>query len=149
VYVVSDPNYDQNNGKFKVIIFNEKKQYQEFCEKIEKYSKQFCVFNGKNAVDCCMHVSEVQETKNAGQPNEYVWKHKVIDKIVFTNKPKDIPSITKETCDAMGFDEEYYTTSTAEEILAFYNKYCKVSNDDIPDDESDIPVYDPPVNQVI
>ena len=40
----------------------------------------------------------------------------------------------------MGFDEEYYTSSTPEEILAFYNKHCKVSNDDIPD-EDEIPVY--------
>lgn len=42
----------------------------------------------------------------------------------------------------MGFDETYYTSSTPEEILAFYNKYCKVSNDDIPEDD-EIPVYKP------
>ena len=42
----------------------------------------------------------------------------------------------------MDFDSQYYTSSTPEEILAFYNKYCKVSNDDIPD-EDEIPVYKP------
>ncbi len=45
----------------------------------------------------------------------------------------------------MGFDEEFYTSSTSEEIEAFYKKWCTVSNDDIPDDDADIPVYDAPV----
>lgn len=142
VYVVTDPNYEGNNGKFKVIMFNDKKFYDAFKEKVEKKSREMKVFNGENAVDCCMHVTEAQEVKNEGQPNEYIWKHKVIDKIVFSNKPYDIPSITKETVANMGFDEEYYTSSTSEEIDAFYKKYCTVSNDDIPDDEGDIPVYD-------
>lgn len=149
VYVVNDPVYEGNNNKFKVIIFNDKKKYQDFRDRIEKASTQYCVFNGVNAVDCCIHVSEIEEKKNAGTPKEYIWKHKEIDKIVFSNKPYDIPSINKNTVNAMGFDEEYYTTSSPEEIQAFYKKYCTVSNDDIPMDDGNIPVYDKPETNTV
>lgn len=144
VYVVNDPNYEGNNGKFKVIQFNDKKFYEEFKAKVEKQSRTAKVFNGENAVDCCFHVSEIEEIKNEGQSNQYTWKHKVIDKVTFSTKPYDIPSINKDTVSAMGFDEEFYTSSTPEEIEAFYKKWCTVSNDDIPDDDADIPVYDAP-----
>ena len=146
VYVLNNPNYEGDNGKFKVLILNDKKVYEEFKSKVEKQSLKNNVFNGQNAVDCCIHVSEVAEVKNEGQPNEYTWKHKVIDKIVFSNKPYDIPAITKEAVDAMGFDDEYYTSSTPEEIDAFYKKWCTVSNDDIPDDDAEVPIYDAPAS---
>lgn len=149
VYVVSDPCYEQNAGKFKVLILNDKKVYEEFKSKVEKQQMKCNVFNGVNAVDCCFHVSEVSEVKNEGQPNEYTWKHKVIDKIVFSTKPRDIPQITKEAVDGMGFDREYYTSSTPEEIEAFYKKWCTISNDDIPDDDAEVPVYDAPVKQPV
>ena len=142
VYVVDDPIYDGNIGKFKVLIINDKKEYQEFRAKIEKQLLKTPVFNGKGAVDLCIHVGEEVQTFNEGQPNERTYKKKVWDKVVFSTKPYDIPSITKETVDGMGFDETYYTSSSPEEILAFYNKYCKVSNDDIPE-EDEIPVYKP------
>ena len=70
----------------------------------------------------------------------------MIDKIVFSNKPYDIPAITKDAVDAMGFDDEYYTSSTPEEIDAFYKKWCTVSNDDIPDDDAEVPIYDAPAS---
>ena len=142
VYVVDNPNYDGDNGKFKVIVFNDKKFYEEFRKKVEKAAQTNMVFNGQNAVDCCIHVSNVTEVVNEGKPTEYTWKHKVIDKVVFTTKPYDIPSINKETLNSMGFDDEYYTTSTQDEIDLFYKKYCTISNDDIPDD--DMPIYDEP-----
>lgn len=142
VYVVSNPNYDGDNNKFKVMIFNDRKFYQEFRKKVEQASTQNCVFNGKNAVDCCIHVKEEQEVVNQGQPNEYVFKKRVIDKVVFSTKPYDIPSITKDTVDNMGFDDEYYQTSSMDEIEMFYKKHCTISNDDIPMD--DVPVYTEP-----
>lgn len=146
VYVVDNPNFDGDNGKFKVLIFNDKKFYTNFRAQIEKASQRNCVFNGSNAVDCCIHVTEEQTVVNEGKPNQYVWKHKVIDKVVFTTKPYDIPSITKETVNSMGFDDEYYTTSTQAEIDAFYKKYCTISNDDIPEDDV-VQVYDTPKPQ--
>lgn len=143
VYVVSNPNWDGDNGRFKVIIFNDKKFATEFQKKVEQASHMNCVFNGKNAVDCCIHVKEEAETVNPGKPNEYVYKKKVIDRVVFSNKPYDIDAITQQAVEEMGFDEEYYTTSTPEEIDAFYKKYCTISNDDIPDDDG-LQVYDAP-----
>jgi hypothetical protein len=41
----------------------------------------------------------------------------------------------------MGFDDEYYTSSTPEEINQFYQKYCTISNDDIPDAD-EVRIYD-------
>lgn len=144
VYVVSDPNYEGNNGKFKVIMFGDKKQYDAFVKKVEAQLLKANCFNGVNAVDCCIHMSEVPEVRNEGQPNEYVYKNKVIDKILFANKPKDLPAITKQAVDNFPFDATYYTSSTPEEIQAFYNKYIKVSNDDIVDDEDEVKVFDSP-----
>jgi hypothetical protein len=124
-----------------VLIFNDKNFYKEFRSKVEKASQVNCVFNGKNAVDCCLHVSQVEEVRNQGQPNEYVYKQKVIDKVTFTTKPYDIEKITKEWVTNSGFDEEYYTTSTPEELQMFYNRHYKISNDDIPEEDA-MPVYD-------
>ena len=150
VYVKNDPNYDGNNGKFKVIIFNDKKFYDEFVKKVEKQLLKCNCFNGVNAVDCLMHVSMVEQINNEGQPNEYRWKQKMIDKITFLKPEKayDIPQISKENVDNMlPFDDEFYHGSTLDEINAFYNKYIKVSvsNDDIAiDDEDEVQVYEKP-----
>ena len=144
VYVINDPNYEGNNGKFRVIIFNDKKFYSEFIKKVEAQLMKANCFNGENAVDCCIHMSEVPEVRNEGQPNEYVYKNKVIDKIVFSKTPKTIAAITKEAVDAFPFDETYYVTSTKDELQAFYNKYIKVSNDDIVEDEDEIQVFSSP-----
>lgn len=138
VYVVNDPNYPSNNGKFKVIIFNDKKFYNEFCEKIKKASLTNCVFNAENAVDCCIHMSEVETMINEGQPNQYIYKQRVIDKVTFSAKPYTIDAITKERVENMGFDETYYVSATLDELHQFYNKNFKISNDDIPDDD-DVP----------
>ncbi len=158
VYVRDDPNYPQNNGQIKVIIFGNKspskkelesgeynkfEYYDEFRKIVEKASQTACVFNGKQAVDCCVHVIEVEDVINEGQPNEYKFKHKVIDKITFTKPDKayDIPAITKELVTNCGFDEEYYTAATPEELQAFYNRHYKISNDDIPEDDG-VQVYE-------
>lgn len=143
VYVVDDPNYQNNRGQVKVLIFNDKKFYQEFRSKVEKASQTACVFNGKNAVDCCMHMSEIQEVVNEGQPNEYKYTRRVIDKIVFSKDPYSIEAITKELVTDCGFDEEYYGSSTPEELQMFYDRHFKISNDDIPEDD-DVQVYDEP-----
>lgn len=145
VYVINDPNYEGNNNKFRVIVFTDKKEYTDFRQKIEKASMTNCVFNGKNAVDCCINIQEHATVVNEGKPTQYTFKKRQIEKIKFTTKPYDIPSITKETVDAMNFDETFYTTSTQDDINAFYKKYCVVSNDDIPDDDDeDVKVFSAP-----
>lgn len=148
VYVVNDPNYAGNNGRLKVLIFNDREFYKEFQEKIKKASAKACVFNGKNAVDCCIHVKDEEIVYNEGQPNEYTYTKRVIDKVTFSSKPYDIPSITKENVENMKFDETYYVSNTLEELNAFYNKYFKISNDDIPDeDDLTEEVYTPKVEK--
>ena len=150
VYVVDDPNYPKNNGQVKAIMFSSKAPskkeletgnynkfsfYDEFRKLVEKASLKNCCFNGKNAVDCCIHVAEVQKKVNEGKANEYVFHERIIDKIVFTDSPYDITAITKELVIGSGFDEEYYTSSSLEELQAFYNRNYKISNDDIPEDD--------------
>lgn len=140
VWCVNSPSWEGDNGKMKVIMFNDKKFYQEFRKKVERAQMQaqangYSVFNGTNAVDCCIHVTEEAQVVNQGQPNEYTFKKKVIDKVVFSTKPYDIPQITSEAIKEMDFDGEYYTTSSPAEIDAFYRKWCTVSNDDIPADD--------------
>lgn len=150
VYVVNDPNYEGNNGKLKVIIFGDKKQYDAFVKKVESQLMVANCFNGVKAVDCCMHMSEVPEVRNEGQPTEYVYKSKVIDKITFTKAEKayDIAAITKESVDNFPFDATYYVSSTPDELKAFYDKYIKVSNDDIVDDE-EVEVFDAPKKETV
>ena len=141
VYVVNNPNWEGDNGKFRVIIFNDKKVYQDFRKRVERAALENPVFNGTGAVDCCLHVKEDVEVLRPGQPNEYKWKKRVIDRIVFSTKPYDIGAITQDAIISMGFDDEYYTSSTPDELNAFYQKYCTVSNDDIPDAD-EVRVYD-------
>lgn len=143
VYVVSDPNYDGNQGKFKVIKFVDKEDYKKFKDLVSKASHENLVFNGKNAVDFYIRMETVTETLRKGQPTEYVWKHNVIAKMGFTNKPYDIPAITKEAIDNFEFDDQFYVSSSKEELKEFYDTYCrKMNNDDIPEDE-DIKIFKP------
>lgn len=136
VYVVNDPNYQQNNGHFRVFSFTDKDVYKQFQDLVRAKSQEAVVFNGKNALDFYIRYEMVEETLRQGQPNEYVWKHPVLKQMGFTNKPYDIPQITKEAIDEQfPFDETYYVGSTMSELEDFYNRHIKVSNDDIPDEE--------------
>ena len=142
VYVVTDPNYERNMGKMKVIIFNDKKEYEHLRKLIEAKSREVRVFNGKDAVDLVLHVSsEPIQTKNG-----YTFNKTVIDKMVFSTNPHDIPAINEKTIDSFPFDETYYSSPLDEDIDEFYEKFCAISNDDIPDDD-DIPVYKPETNK--
>jgi len=134
--VRTDPNYDKNNGKFKVIIINDKKMYEKFRNAINaKLDEDINVFNGVNAVDCLIHVGTEELTTKSGKP----FSKTIIDKIKFSTEPKNIPMINADAIDEFPFDETYYQVSSREEIEDFYNKFCAISNDDIPDD--DIPIY--------
>lgn len=147
VYVRNDPNYDKNNGRFRVIVFNDKDQY-ELLRKLAnaKYNSGVAIFNGENAVDCLLHVAkEAIEGKNGK-----TYYRTVIDKIKFSSEPYDIAAINTKSIDQFvkTFDDTYCTPSTNEEIEDFYNKYCAISNDDIPEDD-DIPVYKPEVKKQV
>jgi hypothetical protein len=136
VYVITDPNYEKNAGKFKVIIMNDAKEYAAFREKINAQCRIASPFNGKNAVDCVIHVGSNPITKKDGT----IYNAAVIDKIKFTTEPYDLPAINSQTIDAFPFDDTFFVSPDPEEIDEYYNKYCAISNNDIPDDD-DIPVY--------
>lgn len=136
VYVITDPNYEKNAGKFKVIIMTDPKEYAAFREKINAQARIASPFNGKNAVDCVIHVGTNPITKKDGT----IFNASVIDKIKFTTEPYDLPAINSQTIDAFPFDETFFAAPDPEEIDEFYEKYCALSNNDIPDDD-DIPVY--------
>lgn len=142
VYVKNDPNYPQNNDKFKVLIFTDKEFYKQFKLEIQKASRSACVFNGGKAVDFYLHMTVVPKVVNEGLPTQYTFNEKVIDKFGFTKPEKayEIPAINKENIDNFEFDDTYYVSSTPEELQDFYDKFIKISNDDIPDE--DVEVYD-------
>lgn len=145
VYVKNDPNYPQNNNHFKVLIFSDKEFYKKFKDAIQVASRSSCVFNGTKGVDFYLHMTQKPKIVNEGLPTQYTFNENVIDKFGFT-KPDmayEIPAITKEAIDQqLPFDETYYVSSTPEELQDFYDKYIKVSNDDIPDE--DVEVYETP-----
>jgi len=138
VYVVNDPNYDKNNGKCKVIIFDDKERYLDFRKKIEAQLRVNKVFNGEQAVDCLLYVG----TEEIPRSNGTVFNKTVISKVLFSTKPKDIPAITSKLIDSFPFDETYFSETPQEDIDSFFKKYCAIVNDDIPEDD-DIPVYRP------
>lgn len=136
VYVKNDPNYEKNNGKFKVIIMTDKEEYMNFRKQIDAKLREVQVFNGANAADCLIHVSSMEMTGKNGK----TYKRTGIDRIAFSTKPSDIPAINSKNIDGFAFDDTYYTSSDEEEVNEFYSKYCAIANDDIPDSD-DIPVY--------
>jgi hypothetical protein len=132
VYVITDPNYEKNAGKFKVIIMTDPKEFAAFRDQIEAQQRIAKVFNGTNAVDCVIHV--------ASETNENGYKRQFIDKIKFTTEPYDLPAINAQNIDAFPFDETFFSSPDPEEIDEYYEKFCTISNSDIPEDD-DIPVY--------
>lgn len=143
VYVKNDPNYEKNNGKFKVIIMTDKEEYMNFRKQIDAKLREVQVFNGVNAADCLIHVSTMELAGKNGK----TYKRNGIDKILFSTKPSDIPAINSKNIDAFPFDDTYYSSSDDEEVNDFYSKYCAITNDDIPDSD-DIPVYTAPAKTV-
>lgn len=137
VYVVNDPNFEGNNGKFRAIIFQDKDKYKEFYKRLETQLLKGNCFNGVAASDICIHVSMVEHVNNEGAPNEYRWKTREIDKIAFS-KPYDLPAITREAVDSFPFDSTFYVPSIKEDIDIYMKKYIKVQNDDIIEEEDDV-----------
>lgn len=160
VWVLNDPNYEGNNNKMKVFSFDrnhkifdpEKQEYvpaYEYFQKvinleIEKSKRleregkpgyNWC--NSENAVDICIRMERVPKVANEGTPREAHWEENEFKMIKFSNKPYTIPSITKENIDNFEFDDQYYVSSTLDELNDYYNRFCKVQNDDvdIPDEE--------------
>ena len=142
VYVVNDPNYDKNNGKCKVITFDDKDKYMAFRKQIEAQSRINNVFNGDAGVDCLIYVG----TEPIARANGTTFNKTTITKIKFSTTPKERPAITGKLIDSFPFDDTYFTSPSEEDIDEFYSKFCAISNDDVPEDD-DIPVYKPAIKQ--
>ena len=159
VYVVKDPNNEKNVGKMRVIIFNDRDDYKKLLELINTEQAKaklqeketgtgYNVWNGKNAVDLYLRMDEVPTTYHAGEPNEVTFKLKKITAMTFGKKAYDLPAITKEAVDAFPFDENYYVTSTVDELKAFYKKYFAIEGADVPEEDINIFEKSEPVKQV-
>lgn len=144
VYVRNDPNWEKNNGKCKVIIFEDRDTYKRFRDAINaKLNSGVAVFNGGMAVDCLIHMGIEEVQAKSGK----TYRNRVIDKIKFSLEPKEIPAINSKLIDDFQFDDTYMAGSDESELDEFYNKHCAISNDDIPEDD-EIPVYKAPVKHV-
>lgn len=144
VYVVNDPNYEKNNGKCKVIVFDDSKVYKAFREKIQAKKLTAEVFNGGPALDCLIYVGSESVPYKDGSGKMFT--KTVIKNVTFSTQLKERPAITEKLLESFPFDETYMSDPTEDEIDEFYHKHCVVENDDIPEDD-DIPVYTPVVKQ--
>jgi len=135
VYVVKDPNNPDNNGTLKTIILKDKEMYKHLLVLIKEAQKSDCVFNGNNAVDFYTTVVNKEIIYREGEPTEYRFNRIQLDKMGFTTKPYDLPTITKELVDSFPFDDEYYTHTSKEEAEEFLNDYVMQPDIDIPDDD--------------
>ena len=163
VYVVNDPNNEKNNGRIKCFIINERAPkkpkpgefgnnhvgitYQDFVRIVETEfnaaqalngtDQAYNVFNGKNAKDIYIRVDDVEQVFNEGKPNEFRSKKRCITRAVFGKTAYDIPGINKEALDDFPFDDTYFTSSTIQELEAFYNRHFRKAGNS-PDEDVDL-----------
>lgn len=129
VYVVRDPHEIANNGKAKVILLKLKDKadeafYANLTALIKAQQMKTKVFNGSaQAVDLWISVKEETTTYKEGTPEEKTYTKTRPDKIGFIQKPHEIAAITNELVANFPYDEDYYTSSTIEELTKFYNDY--------------------------
>lgn len=129
VYVVRDPHEVANNGKAKVILLklkdkNDEAFYANLTALIKSQQMKTKVFNGSaQAVDLWISVKEEKTTYKEGTPEEKTYTKVRPDKIGFIQKPHEIAAITNDLVANFPYDEDYYTSSTLEELTKFYNDY--------------------------
>lgn len=129
VYVIRDPHEIANNGKAKVILLKLKDKadeafYANLTALIKQQQMKTKVFNGSaQAVDLWISVKEETTKYKEGTPEEKSYTKTRPDKIGFISKPHEIAAITNELVANFPYDEDYYTSSTLEELTKFYNDY--------------------------
>jgi len=142
VYVVSDPNYEANNGAVKVLTLDED-AYKALLTQIQASQANNTPIWNNDACDLFFTWGKVEKVKNEGKPNEYRFMKSGFTRIGFTTSPKHLDSLTDELVDDVQFDANWYTVPTKEELEQFYVEHFSsqsVSNDDIP---MDIPLAAP------
>lgn len=129
LYVVRDPHEVANNGKAKVLLLklkdkNDELFYNNLNALIKAQQLKTKVFNGSaQAVDLWISVKEETTVYKEGTPEEKKYTKTRPDRIGFIAKPHEIPAITNELVSNFPYDEDYYTSSTLEELTKFYNDY--------------------------
>lgn len=147
VYVIKDPVNPKNDGRMKVIIFNNEDEYNRLITLVNNKKAEiranggaydWC--NGRNALDLLIRVESVPvQYKNGNMGSE-----RKITYMDFNKKPHTIEFngkeiITKELIDKFEFDDQYYVKNTKADLENFYNKYFSFSPSSIPDEDIDIP----------
>ena len=152
VYVVNDPNawnedksQNYNNGKMKVLIFTNKKEFDAFDKLVnEERARAYIasqngsgyeLFNGGNAVDLFLQMKTVPEIRNEGKDNQYTAQVRKITGMKFGTKPYPIPEINKDNIDSFEFDEQFYISNTKEELQMFYKKYYGQNDVNVPTED--------------
>lgn len=132
VYVISDPVYDANNGKFKAFIITDKAIFDKFKALVIERNANNKLFNGENALDFLLRVDNVQKVLGEGTAKELRYTKREIVQMGFSSKPYDIPAINKTAIDQFPFSALYYYKPTLDDLKAFYKDYClHAANDDI------------------
>lgn len=138
VYVVNDPHYDPNNGKFKVLIINESDIFEKFKKLVISRNESTQIFNGGKAVDFLVRSDIVEKVLNEGEENEYRYTKNEIVQMGFSNKPYEIANINKENIDEFPFGDVYYSVPDLIDLQNFYKKWClntMIDSDDIDDSD--------------
>lgn len=133
VYVISDPNWDKNNQKFRVLSFSDRDTYNRFRRIIidAQQNKKLNVFNGVDAVDFVIRAEKVTKVKNEGTEKEYTYNAVEVKQMGFSKTPYTIGDITAENIETQfPLAELYYTGPTLNELKTFYKKYCLQQRDD-------------------
>lgn len=129
VYVVNDPLYDVNNGKLKAFCFTNKDEYTMFDNLVRQKAMEETVF-GPDAVDFCIRLAKEHIVENEGEPNERTYDAVRVREMGFKSKPTHIDAITSEAISEFEFDDQLYVVPTKEQLNDFYNKFCKMTQDD-------------------
>ena len=136
VYIVSDPNYEANNGAVKVLSLDED-GYKALLTQIQAAQAKNTPIWNNDACDLFFTWGKVEKVNNEGKPNEYKFLKNGFTRIGFTTSAKHLDGLTDELVDDVQFDANWYTVPTKEELEAFYveNFSSQASaNDDIPMD---------------
>lgn len=128
VYIVSDPIYERNSGKVRVIRIRGKDTVERFKRLVTNTVSEKNVFNHR-AVDCVLRVSDIVKESTNKNGKTSTFKTRDIVQMGFTNKPYDI-NITAEAVDALGLGD-FLTPPGIPELHEWYQQYClKTIEDD-------------------
>lgn len=135
VFVVQDPNFEQNNGSVKVVSFDQD-AYDALLAQIQAAQGSNVAIWNNDACNLYFSWGKIEKVVHEGQPNEYRFQKNGFTRVGFTTNPKHIDGLTDDVTDDLQFDANWFTVPTKEELDQFYvqNFSNQAANDDIPMD---------------